>query len=150
MKNSLISSSIPIPETNGDESLVDFKNTFKGYFDPYFFKYDTKSQHESKQKIVASLYRNENSGTFMDIYSSLGVPLKELALTQGQILSHLKNNDIDNKYVCYLFKGVDEYFVALIYRDNFDNTLVCRLFRLESKNLWSEWNHLYFLIPNKQ
>jgi len=135
---------LEIDPTDGKAIIHKAGDVFTGYIDSNFKNWDLNVASGPTKKTPVQVYEMIKDGTFAQIFGGMSDDLDKLCLTQNQIIrfvqDHRKWLRQDGYGTFFLFKKMNEFFVANVYLDS-DGPYVF-VNRLSDGHVWgAEFRH---------
>ena len=146
-----IDKKIIIGATDGSGTIAKAEDTFSGWIDPRFVKYDTIVKGQPTKEMTVKFFEVVKEGTFEQIFGSFGKNLDCLCLSQDQIICFVKENAkwlrADSYSKLFLFKSKNElFYVASVYCNN--SGFGVGLYRLSfCDNVWWAGYRFRIVVP---
>ncbi|MFA5184240.1 MAG: hypothetical protein WC456_01820 [Patescibacteria group bacterium] len=147
-------SAISIPAADGKRIISEASGTFRGYIDTNFKKYGLDRPGTATKRAKSSAYELTSGATFKQMFTSFGVDLERLWLTQDQMISicsNQKNLRLEGYANFFLVKKDenlpatdDNLFVARVYV-NSDGLVACVHGFLNDGVWYGEHRHRLFV-----
>ncbi|MFA5888673.1 MAG: hypothetical protein WCW47_01200 [Candidatus Paceibacterota bacterium] len=140
---------LTISACKGKRTIAKAKTVFRGYIDPDFVNYGLDVEGVATPNTDVEVHELVRNGKFVDIYANVGVPLDNLVMTQGQVISFCETHQdwlrMDGYGTFFLVKKDNEFFVASVRVCPFG--LHVRAHRLSLDHVWDGEDRHRFVFP---
>ncbi|MFC1622434.1 hypothetical protein ACFL1Y_00350 [Patescibacteria group bacterium] len=144
LKPSSTPESLIIAKTKGNRIISDQTKMFNAWIDPDFNNWKADEPGQNRPKTKVNIYEVIGSGTYSDLFNSLNNNIKDLCLTQSQIISFIQKYQTwlkkERLGTFFLFESYDCFFVARIYMYP-NRSMSVGLDKFENSNMRHGYSH---------